>query len=59
MNKNINLIAFGTFGNPNGFRQTFFIGRTELSQVVKTFDLNTNAIKLIPNSKVYSIRKEN
>lgn len=59
MNKNINLIAFGTFGNPNGFRQTFFIGRKELSQVVKTFDLNTNAIKLIPNSKVYSIRKEN
>lgn len=59
MNNNINLIAFGTFGNPNGFRQTFFIGNKELSDKVKTFDLNTNAIKLLPNSKVYAIRKEN
>jgi len=58
MNRNINLIAFGTFGNPNGFRQTFFIGQIELAQVVKTFDLNTNAIKLFPTSKIYSIRKE-
>ena len=56
MNKNINLIAFGTFGNPNGFRQTFFIGNKELSERVKTFDLNTNAINLLPNSKIYAIR---
>lgn len=59
MNKNINLIAFGTFGNPNGFRQTFFIGNKELSDKVKTFDLNTNAIKLLPNTKIFAIRKEN
>ena len=59
MNRNINLIAFGTFGNPNGFRQTFFIGNKELSERVKTFDLNTNAINLLPNSKIYAIRKEN
>jgi len=55
---NINLIAFGTFGNPNGFRQTFFVGRKELAKSVKSFDLNTNAIKLFLNTKVYAIRKD-
>ncbi|OYU67632.1 MAG: hypothetical protein CFE22_03860 [Cytophagaceae bacterium BCCC1] len=58
MSNSINLIAFGTFGNPNGFKQTFFVGNKELAKTVKTFDLNTNAIKLFVNSKVYSIRKE-
>lgn len=58
MASHINLIAFGTFGNPNGFRQTFFVGSKELAKSVKTFDLNTNALKLFPNSKIYSIRKE-
>lgn len=56
---NINLIAFGTFGNPNGFKQTFFgDSNKELSRVIITFDLNTNAIKLFPGSSIYSIRKE-
>ncbi len=59
MGSNINLIAFGTFGNPNGFCQTFFAGNNELSNKIKTFDLNTNAIKLFPSSKLYAIRKEN
>lgn len=58
MDNNTSLVAFGTFGNPNGFRQTFFTGNRELSKSVKTFDLNTNAIKLFPNAKLYSIRKE-
>lgn len=58
MANSINLIAFGTFGNPNGFKQTFFVGSKELAKSVKTFDLNTNAIKLFANSKVYAIRKE-
>ncbi len=58
MANSINLIAFGTFGNPNGFKQTFFVGNKDLAKSVKTFDLNTNAIKLFVNSKVYSIRKE-
>lgn len=58
MVNSINLIAFGTFGNPNGFKQTFFVGNKDLSKSVKTFDLNTNAIKLFLNSKVYAIRKE-
>lgn len=56
---NINLIAFGTFGNPNGFKQTFFgDSNKDLSKYVNTFDLNTNAIKLFPGSSIYSIRKE-
>jgi hypothetical protein len=58
MANSINLIAFGTFGNPNGFKQTFFVGNKDLAKSVKTFDLNTNAIKLFVNSKVYAIRKE-
>jgi hypothetical protein len=58
MASNINLIAFGTFGNPNGFKQTFFVGQKELFKSVKSFDLNTNAIKLFANTKIYSIRKE-
>lgn len=58
MVNSINLIAFGTFGNPNGFKQTFFVGSKELAKSVKAFDLNTNAIKLFANSKVYAIRKE-
>ncbi len=58
MSNNINLIAFGTFGNPNGFKQSFFKGNKELAKNVKAFDLKTDAIKLFPGSKVYSIRKE-
>lgn len=61
MASHVKLIAFGTFGNPNGFKQNFFgAEREELVKfkLVKTFDLNTNAIKLFPNSKIYSIRKE-
>jgi hypothetical protein len=58
MNSSINLIAFGTFGNPNGFKQTFFQGIGDLPRNVKTFDLNTNAIKLFPEASIYAIRKE-
>ncbi len=57
MNYNISFIAFGTFGNPNGFKQTFFIGE-DLSKSIKTFDLNTNAIQLFPQSEIFSMRKE-
>ncbi len=60
MNTTSYLIAFGTFGNPNGFKQSFFAGAVNESFVknVKTFDLNTNAIKLFTQSKLYAIRKE-
>lgn len=54
--KNINLIAFGTFGSPNGFTQTFFLGNP--IKGIKAFDLR-GILKLLPNSEIYSIRKEN
>jgi hypothetical protein len=58
MSSGINLIAFGTFGNPHGFKQTFFVGSKDLAKSVRTFDLNSNALKLFANSKVFAIRKE-
>ncbi len=59
MNQQICFIAFGTFGNPNGFKQTFFIGgNAEIAKSIKTFDLKTDAIQLFPKSKIYSLRKE-
>lgn len=59
MEQNIYLLAFGTFGNPYGFRQTFFrVGNQNVAKSIKTFDLNTNAIKLFEDSTIYSIRKE-
>lgn len=59
MGNKISLIAFATCGNPYGFRQTFFgDSNRALAGKIKTFDLNTNAIQLFPNSKVYGIRKE-
>jgi len=59
MSKYINLIAFGTFGNPNGFKQTFFqLSDIAFARNVKTFDLKTDAIKLFPKSEIYAIRKE-
>ena len=50
----VNLIAFGTFGNPNGFTQTFFAG-TPVE--IKTLDIR-GAVLIYPNSKLYSLRKE-
>jgi len=59
MSNKISLIAFATCGNPYGFRQTFFGDSNKaLAGRIKTFDLNTNAIKLFPEGKIYSIRKE-
>jgi hypothetical protein len=59
MTQNIYLLAFGTFGNPYGFRQSFLkFGNENIAKSIKTFDLNTNAIKLFKNSTMYSIRKE-
>lgn len=54
---NVDLIAFGTFGTPHGFRQSSFLRNPHFLKL-KTFDLNTNAIKLFPGNTVYSIRKE-
>jgi hypothetical protein len=57
--QNIYLLAFGTFGNPYGFRQSFILfDKENVAKSIKTFDLNTNAIKLYQNTTIYSIRKE-
>lgn len=59
MDDTIYLLAFGTFGNPNGFRQSSFVGGNKnIFTSIKTFDLNTNAIKLFPNNQLFSVRKE-
>ncbi len=60
MNRHVTIIAFGTFGNPNGFKQSFFNAGAEsvLAKSIKTFDLKTDAIRLFPNSRLYSIRKQ-
>jgi len=57
-NNNSYIFAFATFGHPNDFRQTPLKNNNpELAKQVKVFDLS-NAIKVFPNSTVYSIRKE-
>jgi len=57
-NTNCYIFAFATFGHPNDFRQTpFKYGNLEIARQVKVFDLS-NAIKVFPNSTIYSIRKE-
>jgi hypothetical protein len=57
-NTNSYIFAFATFGHPNDFRQTpFKYGNPEIAKQVKIFDLS-NAIKVFPNSSIYSIRKE-
>lgn len=51
--------AFGTFGNPNGFRQSYFLGgNAEAVKHIRTFDLKTDAIQLFPGSRVYGMRLE-
>ncbi|MBB6370570.1 hypothetical protein [Chryseobacterium shigense] len=51
--------AFGTFGNPNGFRQSYFLGgHADIVKNIRTFDLKTDAVKLFPGSRLYGIRKE-
>lgn len=50
---NIDIIVFGTFGSPIGFQQN-----SRGKNKYRTFDLNTNAIKIYPNSVLYSIRNE-
>ncbi len=53
------ITAFGTFGSPNGFRQSYwFTDDRNIVRSIKTFDLNTNAIKLFPKTKAYAIRKD-
>lgn len=57
MENNINLIAFGTFGNPNGFTQTSFKGNPIVEKKIKNFDIR-GTISIPENRTLYSIRKE-
>jgi hypothetical protein len=55
---NIYLYGFATFGHPNDYRQSAFkFDKKEIAKNVRIFDL-PNAIKVFPNSTLYSIRKE-
>jgi hypothetical protein len=57
--RNTYLYGFATFGHPNDYRQTpFKFDNENIAKRVRIFDLS-NAIKIFPNSKLYSIRKEN
>lgn len=59
MNGTYFFTAFGTFGNPNGFRQSFVLGgNAAIAKEIRTFDLKTNAIKLFPDSCIYALRKD-
>lgn len=54
MGKSIGLGVFGTFGNPNGYQQSFFLN----AHFPQNLDLNPNAIELVPNSELYVVRKD-
>jgi hypothetical protein len=57
--RNTYLYGFATFGHPNDYRQSAFkLDNKEIAKNVKIFDL-PNAIKVFPNTTLYSIRKEN
>ncbi|MDA3615559.1 hypothetical protein [Polluticaenibacter yanchengensis] len=57
---NIFFTAFGTFGSPVGFKQSYFLGGDiRIAKHIKTYDIKTDAIKLFPDSSVYAIRREN
>ena len=57
-NINCYIFAFATFGHPNDFRQTpFKYSNPDIAKQIKVFDLS-NAIKVFPETTIYSIRKE-
>lgn len=57
--KNINVFGYATFGTPSGFTQSCIHGNKSLENVLKKFDLKSDAIQLLsPNDRIYAIRKE-
>lgn len=54
MEKSIGLGVFGTFGNPNGYQQSFFLN----ALFPQNLDLNPNAIELLPNSELFVVRRD-
>jgi hypothetical protein len=56
--RNTYLFGFATFGHPNDYRQSPFKSDSDsIARSVKIFDLS-NAIKIFPNSTLFSVRKE-
>lgn len=51
------LTCFGTFGSPNGYKQSICFGDKQIVLNSKSFDLNTNAIKLYSGAPLLSLRK--
>ena len=60
MNEAILIYAFGTFGSPNGFKQTGLLGNKQFPYKLSSFDLKTNAIQLFANKGevLYALKKE-
>ncbi|WP_416438007.1 hypothetical protein [Phnomibacter sp. MR] len=56
--RNTYLFGFATFGHPNDYRQSPFIFDDErIAKNIRIFDLS-NAIKVFPDTTLFSIRKE-
>ncbi len=57
--RNTYLFGFATFGHPNDYRQSpFKFDDESIAKNVRIFDLS-NAIKVFPDTTLFSIRKEN
>ncbi len=55
---NLYVYAFATFGHPNDFRQSPIVcSNPDVARNIKVFDLS-NAIKVFPESTIYSIKRE-
>ena len=54
MNHRVGLGAFGTFGEPFGYQQVFFLDAVFSSSL----DLNANAIEVYPGAELYAVKRE-
>jgi cytoskeletal protein RodZ len=54
MNSLIGLGVLGTFGQPFGYQQTFYLG----AGFTDSLDLDENAIEIYPGHELYAVRKE-
>ena len=54
MNSLVGLGVFGTFGQPFGFQQTFYLG----VDFNESLDLDENAIEVYPGNELYAVKRE-
>lgn len=57
MKSKYHLTCFGTFGSPNGYKQSMCFGDKQIVLKSKSFDLNTNAVKLFSGAPLLLLRK--